>query len=157
MKKILLFIILHIFCLNIHSQEAVTDGPFIPVDNHIGGEVIFELSPNLVIPAEGQDAIAGGMNLQIFVFRKVSLNGNLVIGKDYLHFGPGIIAMPVRLLSGWMRGDFISVSISRDDDAFRLWVFIKDIFASPQPEKLYHAGDRCFSFINTLQAQRSAP
>jgi hypothetical protein len=43
--------------------------------------------------------MAGGVKLQIFISKRFSVDGDLVVGKDYLHTGPGIIAIPFWLLT----------------------------------------------------------
>jgi hypothetical protein len=42
---------------------------------------------------------AGGLKMRIFLTEKLSFDSDLVIGKNYFHIGPGILGVPLILLS----------------------------------------------------------
>jgi hypothetical protein len=67
-------------------------------NRHFAGEKKISVSPNfMVIPGYGIKP-AGGIKFQVFLGKRISLDADLVIGKDYMHGGPGVIALPFWLL-----------------------------------------------------------
>jgi hypothetical protein len=65
---------------------------------HESGDKLVSISPNVIIQPELGVRAAGGMNFQIFLGKKVSLDADLLVGKNYVHAGPGVIALPFWLL-----------------------------------------------------------
>jgi hypothetical protein len=61
---------------------------------HQYGDMQLSLSPNIIVNPESGVRAAGGINFQIFLGRNFSLDADLLIGKNYIHGGPGVIAIP---------------------------------------------------------------
>lgn len=64
---------------------------------HYKGERSFSVSPNVLIHTPNGVQIAGGFKTRFFVSNRISLDAELVIGRKYIHFGPGLIAVPFLL------------------------------------------------------------
>jgi len=64
---------------------------------HRKGERSFSLSPNVLANTPRGTQFAGGLKTRYFISNKLSLDADLMIGRDYLHFGPGLIALPFLL------------------------------------------------------------
>jgi hypothetical protein len=65
---------------------------------HTAGEKKFSISPNILTSHDFGVKIAGGLCFQFFLSKRVSIDTDLVIGTDYVHGGPGVIAIPFWLL-----------------------------------------------------------
>jgi len=94
----LLFFIL--ILLQLKSQDLVYEGKDIPF-TYSPRDFILELSPNYVYREDVFPSITGSINMQYFVARNVSINGNLSVGQDYIHFGPGLLGIPLMSLGGF--------------------------------------------------------
>ena len=71
-------------------------------------DFIMGLSPNYVYREDVFPRITGNINMQYFVTRNVSINGNISLGQDYAHFGPGILGIPWMVLGAfrtWLVAD----------------------------------------------------
>jgi hypothetical protein len=66
---------------------------------HKPGDINLSVFPVALTNKDFGVKMAGGVKLQIFISRRFSVDGDLVAGKDYLHTGPGIIAIPFWLLT----------------------------------------------------------
>lgn len=66
--------------------------------NYSQRDFILELSPTYVYREDAFPRIAGSVNMQYFVTRNVSINGNISLGQDYAHFGPAILGIPLMVL-----------------------------------------------------------
>lgn len=66
---------------------------------HIAGDMNLSVFPVALTNKDFGVKMAGGVKLQIFISKRFSVDGDLVVGKDYLHTGPGIIAIPFWLLT----------------------------------------------------------
>lgn len=69
------------------------------ISRHTAGDMNLSLAPVALTNNDFGVKIAGGVKLQIFISKRFSVDGDLVIGKDYLHTGPGLIAIPFWLLT----------------------------------------------------------
>jgi hypothetical protein len=107
-KRFILFFLFSILILlQLKSQDLVFEGKellfkFSPRD------FILQLSPNYVYREDAFPRITGSINMQYFVAGNVSINGNLSIGQDYIHFGPGLLGIPLISLGGlrtWLAAD----------------------------------------------------
>jgi hypothetical protein len=68
------------------------------ISRHFFGEKKISFSPNVLsIPDYGMK-LAGGVKFQVFLGKRISLDTDFVFGKDYIHGGPGVIAIPFWLL-----------------------------------------------------------
>ena len=67
-------------------------------NRHFPGEKKISLSPNILTSHEFGVKLSGGIKFQVFLWSRISLDADLVLGKDYIHGGPGVIALPFWLL-----------------------------------------------------------
>ena len=65
---------------------------------HFSGEKKISVSPNVLASPDFGVKLAGGIKFQVFLGKKISLDADLIIGRDYIAGGPGIIALPFWLL-----------------------------------------------------------
>jgi hypothetical protein len=98
-----------LFLIIVHSdaQDLVYQGNTMSYQ-YSHRDFILELSPNYVYREDVFPRITGNINMQYFVARNVSLNGNLSLGQDYAHFGFGLLGIPLMTLVGfqnWFRSD----------------------------------------------------
>jgi hypothetical protein len=98
MKKRFLFfiIIIQFYSITSYSQFEYYR-PDTTVMKHHKGERSFSVSPNVLIHTPNGIQIAGGFKTRYFVSNRISMDADLVLGRKYLHFGPGIIAVPFLL------------------------------------------------------------
>jgi hypothetical protein len=68
--------------------------------SHTGGDFSISASPDLLLKTPNGVQFAGGIKMQLFLGERFSLDGDIVFGKDYVHFGPGLIGLPILLLAG---------------------------------------------------------
>jgi hypothetical protein len=79
------------------SKDTVRK-PVAVISRHFSGQKTLSVSPNILVNNDFGTKIAGGVKFQVFLGSRVSLDADLVVGKDYIHTGPGIIALPFWLL-----------------------------------------------------------
>lgn len=65
---------------------------------HVAGEKMLAVSPNILTSHDFGVKFAGGITFQVFINKSLSIDTDLAIGKDYIHGGPGVIAIPFWLL-----------------------------------------------------------
>jgi hypothetical protein len=63
------------------------------------GDVSISLSPNLLCNTPNGVQLAGGFKINAYVCKWISFDADVVAGRDYLHFGPGLIGIPLFLLA----------------------------------------------------------
>jgi hypothetical protein len=99
MKKYILIIplFLSFFCLKTYSQVE-NYNPDNNIILHRAGEVILSGSPNILLRTPNGIQIAGGIKLQLFLSKRLSLDADMVLGRDYFHAGPGLIGLPLCLI-----------------------------------------------------------
>ena len=92
--------------LEYNIPKDITDEPIELYNRHFPGEKKISLSPNIITSPVLGTIMAGGLKFQVFLGKKLSLDADIVVGKNYLHSGPGIIAVPFWLLFfsqwGWV-------------------------------------------------------
>lgn len=71
--------------------------PDTKIINHHKGERSFSVSPNILINTPNGRQFAGGLKTRFFLSNRISLDADLVIGRKYVHSGPGIFAVPFLL------------------------------------------------------------
>ena len=59
---------------------------------------MLSVSPNILTSHEFGVKFAGSISFQFFLGKRLSVDTDLALGKDYIHFGPGVIAIPFWLL-----------------------------------------------------------
>lgn len=99
MKLIHFSIAVLLFSTTLFGQEQNTpDFQALSYNIHSPGDASISLSGNMIMNDPFGSQFAGGIKLRIFVSKKISFDTDLVFGKDYSHFGPGIFGLPLMLL-----------------------------------------------------------
>jgi len=100
MKKLrLVFIVFQLCsCLVTYSQFEYYK-PDTTRNNHRAGELIVSASPNILLNTPKGVQFAGGLKFQVFLGKKISIDADMVFGRDYIHAGPGIIGLPLCLIA----------------------------------------------------------
>jgi len=118
MKRILFSIPVLLFSLTLFAQEQnTTDSLPLSYNIHSRGDAGISLSGNMIMNDPFGSQFAGGVKIRMFLGKRVSFDSDLAVGKDYVHFGPGIIGLPL-----WILGAELGFS-SDDDDSFALFLF----------------------------------
>lgn len=76
--------------------------------NHYSGQSILSFSPTVLLNTPNGIQLAGGIKYQLFVGKRLSMDADIVFSKDYFHFGPGLLGLPLLLFSGSGSDDFES-------------------------------------------------
>ena len=101
MKKLIFAVALLTVVYSLKGQDRI------PYENqiqekqnrdHVLGEFILSGSPNMMFNYPYGNNFAGGIKISVFVSKHFSFDSDLVIGKDYTHFGPGIFGLPLWLV-----------------------------------------------------------
>jgi hypothetical protein len=66
---------------------------------HRSGDFIASASANVLLKTPNGQQMAAGVKMQLFLGKKFSVDGDLVFSRDYVHFGPGLIGLPLGLLA----------------------------------------------------------
>ena len=61
--------------------------------------MVFSISPNILCNTPNVVQLAGGLKFQMFLSKRISLDADLVFGRDYIHTGPGMIGLPLALIA----------------------------------------------------------
>jgi len=67
--------------------------------NHRAGQSILLASPTFLLNTPNGVQLAGGIKYQLFLGKRLSIDADIVFSNDYIHFGPGIIGVPIGLLA----------------------------------------------------------
>jgi hypothetical protein len=78
------------------------------IGNHSSGQSVLSFSPTVLLNTPNGVQLAGGIKYQLFVGKRLSMDADIVFSKDYFHFGPGLIGLPLLLFSGSGSDDFDS-------------------------------------------------
>ncbi len=103
-----------------YSQEAYVNETY---PQHRFGDMTIAGSPVLLLNRPGGSQIGGGINFQIFLFKYLSLESDLVLAKNYVHLGPGTIALPIWMLLLQLPG-FWDSPFNLDSDSFESMLFM---------------------------------
>lgn len=97
-KKILaIVILLTVVCLTVSSQN---DRPVIGAESTHGyRDFSISLSPDLIFDTPYGTLFAGGLKMRFFVGKRFSFDSELLVGKNFTQFGPGLIGIPIWLLA----------------------------------------------------------
>ena len=101
----LLTIFLLSFCtLGLYGQKqhVLPDENFNHTVHTSGDFTISLVAPNILIDSHEGSMPGAGLKLRVFIGKKFSFDSDLVIGRDYLRFGPGMIGIPLWLLASGM-------------------------------------------------------
>ena len=90
MKNITIVLLLILGSLAINAQDN-------KIINHRSGQSILSFSPTVLLNTPNGVQLAGGVKFQLFLGKRLSIDADLVISKDYLHLGPGLIGLPIGL------------------------------------------------------------
>lgn len=100
MKKYLLVTCLFLFSIGLSAQtQPVSEIGSSSHISHSTNDAIISFSPNVLYNTPDGLFIGGGMKLRLFVSDRFSFDSDCVIGPNYMHFGPGIIGLPLWYLS----------------------------------------------------------
>lgn len=98
-KAILVFISLFVFrCFASYSQLEFYN-PDATRNQHASGDMIFSGSPNFLFNTPNIVQMAGGFKFQLFLGKRISIDADIMLGRDYYHFGPGVLGIPVALIT----------------------------------------------------------
>jgi len=99
---------------------------------HQTGDIILSGSPlNILCNTPNGVQIAGGIKFQLFLSKRFSLDADLVFGRDYIHTGPGIIAIPVGLFT-------LGTGTEIESDSFTDFLFYAAMIALSFEHISYH-------------------
>ena len=98
-KKLLTYFSLLVFPCAVTYSQFEYYNPDATKNQHMAGDKIFSLSPNILINTPNGVQIAGGAKFQVFLGKNFSIDADIVFGRDYYHFGPGIIGIPIALIT----------------------------------------------------------
>jgi hypothetical protein len=62
---------------------------------HKAGDVSVALSPDILFNTPNGTQLAGGLKLRMFIGKRFSFDTDLVLSRDYVHLGPGLIGIPI--------------------------------------------------------------
>lgn len=97
MKKRLVLILLLSASLVTYSQINVTGRGGNTVFPGKDG-FIFSVSPTVLLNTPNGQQFAGGFKAQYFLGRRFSIDADLVFSRDYIHFSPGLIVIPLSMI-----------------------------------------------------------
>ena len=111
MKKFLLICTIFSGFLSLAAYSQFEyNKPDTAVNRHKEREMIFAASPTLLMRTPNGTQLVGGVKLEVFLGRRFSVDADLVLGRDYIHTGPGLIGLPLYLI--------VSASSARNDELF---------------------------------------
>jgi hypothetical protein len=122
MKNIAVVLLLIVGRLAINAQDN-------KIINHSLGQSILSFSPTILLNTPNGVQLAGGIKFQLFLGKRLSIDADLVIGKDYFHLGPGIIGVPIGL---W------GLSLDNEDAPIRDFLFSVAAIALSFEHLSYH-------------------
>jgi hypothetical protein len=100
MKKIILiWISLFVFSCFVTYSQFEFYNPEATRTQHMLGDKILSVSPNILINTPNGLQMGGGIKIQAFLGKRVSLDADIVFARDYYHFGPGILGIPIAMLT----------------------------------------------------------
>jgi hypothetical protein len=96
-KQLLLSIIIILIYSGCSYSQFEYYKPDMTEITHFKGERSFSIAPNVLTNTPYGVQFAGGLKTRYFVSRRISMDADLVFGRKYMHFGPGLIAVPFLL------------------------------------------------------------
>ena len=104
MKKVVIILSMVFMNLVLFGQSSYSfeeAGPNLV--RHAFGDVSIAISPNLIMNNRPYEStFAGGLKIKLYVGKRFSFDSDLVLGHNYLHFGPGILGLPIAYFAGNM-------------------------------------------------------
>jgi hypothetical protein len=99
MKKIFFASVVLIYSLSLSAQYQ---NEFIikPArqSDHNFSDFVISVSPDLLFNTPNGVQFAGGLKLKMFLGKRFSFDSDLVLSRNYAHFGPGLVGIPIWLL-----------------------------------------------------------
>jgi hypothetical protein len=92
MKHIAIVLLLVAGSLEINAQDTTK------IIKDSKGYSILSFSPTVLLNTPNGVQFAGGIKYQVFIGKRISMDADFVIGKDYWHLGPGLIGLPLGLI-----------------------------------------------------------
>lgn len=133
MKKLLLVFAIFLYSFELFSQPQYEfSSPTSYYYGHSFRDASISISPNVIINNSDKSVIAGGMKLRMFVGERFSFDSDLLLGRNYAHFGPGIIGLPL-----WYIGIGSDFSFSTEADILN-FIFIGAIMLLSGEHFAYH-------------------
>ena len=133
MKKFLLISCIILSALKIFGQsQNDLNSQTTDRTSHSFGDVSISASPNILFGSTDETIIAGGMKLRMFVGKRFSFDSDLLIGQNYVHFGPGIIGLPL-----WYFGTNLGFG-SGDENSFASFLFMGAMMLLSAEHFAYH-------------------
>jgi hypothetical protein len=118
MKKVFVTVTIYLCLLPFLSNpQNSPDSIPLSYNIHSRGDASISLSGNRLMNDPFGSQFAGGVKIRMFLGRRVSFDTDLAFGKDYVHFGPGIIGLPL-----WILGAELGFS-SDEDGSFGWFLF----------------------------------
>jgi len=98
--KSYLFALFFLFCSVILCAQYTneTSNPSPEITNHSYRDFIVSASPDLLFNTLNGLQFAGGLKIKMFIGKRLSFDSDLVISRDYLHGGFGLIGIPLWLI-----------------------------------------------------------
>ena len=108
MKKFLLICAIFSGCLSLvaYSQfEYNKPDTIVSMNRHKKREMIFAASPTFLMNTPNGAQLVGGVKLGVFLGKRFSVDADLVLGRDYVHAGPGLFGLPLYLIASASNSD----------------------------------------------------
>jgi hypothetical protein len=133
MKPPLVINLLILFSIAVSAQPRnESETPGLNSIVHSNKDVVISVSGNMLFNNPYESVFAGGLKMKMFLGNRFSLDADLLFGKDYVHFGPGTIGLPL-----WLLSDELEFS-SEDEGSFGLFLFSITMMALSAEHIAYH-------------------
>ncbi len=76
---------------------------------HSFGDINVSISPDILFNAPHGIQPGGGLKLRMFISKRFSFDGDLLVSRDYVHFGLGLIGIPI-----WIMASHPGISSEQD-------------------------------------------
>ena len=106
---ILSFIILSLAVFAQENPPSRHDKYLIP--EYAFGDFSISVSPNLLCNTPNGVQLAGGFKMNAYICSWLSFDADFVAGRDYFHFGPGIVGIPLYMLNASQGIEFNSFGV----------------------------------------------
>jgi hypothetical protein len=80
------------------QEKSPALSPKYTLPEYAFGDFSISASPNLLCNTPNGVQLAGGLKMNAYVCKWISFDADFVAGRDYFHFGPGIIGIPLFML-----------------------------------------------------------
>jgi len=133
MKHLLIIFFIIFLSLGLSAQTFIeSETPNTNFMVHSKKDIRLSLSGNMLFNNPYESVFAGGVKMKMFVGKRISFDSDLLFGKNYVHFGPGIIGLPL-----WIFSNEIGFS-SEKEGSFELFLFTIAMMALSAEHVAYH-------------------